>query len=89
MLKAKSNCIFASLEEMPGCVNIDVESLQTLPGCQCSVQKPELLTYATKSGQIVKVLAEGKALNLPCATKMPGPVASYILTAHILMLIES
>ena len=37
---------------------------------------------------MIKVLAGGKTLNLPCATKMPGPIASSILTAHICMLVE-
>ena len=27
-------------------------------------------------------------MNLPCATKMPGVIASSILTSHILMLVE-
>ena len=45
MQKAKTNCIFASLEEAPQVVNIDVESLQQFPGIQCCVAKPELLSY--------------------------------------------
>ena len=89
MLKAKTNCIFASLEESPKVLNIDVESLQLYPGCNCSVAKPELLNYIIpKSGKIIKVLAGGKTLNLPCATKMPGPIASSILTAHFLMVVD-
>ena len=53
------------------------------------MSKPELLNYLIpQTGQVIKVLSDGKALNLPCATKMPGPIASSIFTAHILMLIE-
>lgn len=51
--------------------------------------KPELLNYMLdKSGYTIKILADGKPLNLPCATKMPGTIASSILTAHILMMVE-
>ena len=59
-----------------------------MQGCLCSIEKPELLNYTVKSGPVIKILSEGKTLNLPCATKMPGPIASNILTAHVLMLIE-
>ena len=34
------------------------------------------------------MLADGKSLNLPCATKMPSPIASSVLTAHLLMLVD-
>ena len=33
MMKAKTNCIFASLEEAPKMINIDVEALQMVQGC--------------------------------------------------------
>ena len=34
------------------------------------------------------MLAYGKPLNLPCGTKMPGPMASSILTTYALALVE-
>ena len=45
MLKAKSNCIFGSLEENPKGINIDIESLWLYSEYKCSVVKPELLNY--------------------------------------------
>lgn len=82
---AKSNCIFASLEENPKFVNIDVEGIHQHEGVITSMIQPELNSYQLVSGQIIKVLSSGKTLNLPCATKMPGSIASSILTAHILI----
>ena len=43
MQKAKSNCIFTSLEESPKEVNIEVEAIQQYEGIQTSVLKPELI----------------------------------------------
>ena len=89
MQQAKDKCIFASLEDAPKALNIDVDALQNQPNVICTVDKPELLNFILPdSRKNIKVLSSGKTLNLPCACILPAPIASSILTAQVLMLVD-
>lgn len=63
-----------------------MEGIHSHEGVKTSVLKPELISYLIpQTGQVIKVISSGKPLNMPCATKMPGVIASSMLTTHVLI----
>jgi len=67
---------------------IDMHYLETTPGCTCLNIKPQVDKWTLKSGRSIIVLAEGRLVNLGCATGHPSFVMSNSFTNQTLAQIE-
>jgi adenosylhomocysteinase len=67
---------------------IDMRYLETSPGCRREVIKPQVDRWILKSGRSIIVLAEGRLVNLGCATGHPSFVMSNSFTNQCLAQIE-
>jgi adenosylhomocysteinase len=67
---------------------IDMTYLETTPGCTRENIKPQVDKWTLKSGRTVIVLAEGRLVNLGCATGHPSFVMSNSFTNQCLAQIE-
>ncbi|MFH2107067.1 MAG: adenosylhomocysteinase [Chrysiogenia bacterium] len=67
---------------------IDMHYLETTPGCLKTTIKPQVDKWTLKSGRSIIVLAEGRLLNLGCATGHPSFVMSCSFTNQCLAQIE-
>jgi adenosylhomocysteinase len=67
---------------------IDMNYLETTPGCRKTVIKPQVDKWTLKSGRSLIVLAEGRLVNLGCATGHPSFVMSCSFTNQCLAQIE-
>jgi adenosylhomocysteinase len=67
---------------------IDMHYLETTPGCKKTVIKPQVDKWTLKSGRAIIVLAEGRLVNLGCATGHPSFVMSCSFTNQCLAQIE-
>ena len=67
---------------------IDMRYLETDPGCSKDVVKPQVDRWTLKSGRSIIVLAEGRLVNLGCATGHPSFVMSSSFTNQCLAQIE-
>ncbi len=67
---------------------IDMHYLETTPGCVKTVIKPQVDKWTLKSGRSIIVLAEGRLVNLGCATGHPSFVMSCSFTNQCLAQIE-
>jgi adenosylhomocysteinase len=67
---------------------IDMHYLETTPGCRKTVVKPQVDKSTLKSGRSLIVLAEGRLVNLGCATGHPSFVMSCSFTNQCLAQIE-
>ncbi len=67
---------------------IDMHYLETTPGCVKTVIKPQVDKWTLKSGRSILVLAEGRLVNLGCATGHPSFVMSCSFTNQCLAQIE-
>ena len=67
---------------------IDMHYLETTPGCQKMTIKPQVDKWTLKSGRSIIVLAEGRLVNLGCATGHPSFVMSCSFTNQCLAQIE-
>mgnify|MGYP000942091782 FL=1 len=67
---------------------IDMGYLESTPGCTCLNIKPQVDKWTLKSGRSILVLAEGRLVNLGCATGHPSFVMSNSFTNQCLAQIE-
>ncbi|MDJ0665957.1 MAG: adenosylhomocysteinase [Desulfobacterales bacterium] len=67
---------------------IDMSYLETTPACTRENIKPQVDKWTLKSGRTVIVLAEGRLVNLGCATGHPSFVMSNSFTNQCLAQIE-
>jgi adenosylhomocysteinase len=67
---------------------IDMHYLENTPGCQKMTIKPQVDKWTLKSGRSIIVLAEGRLVNLGCATGHPSFVMSCSFTNQCLAQVE-
>lgn len=67
---------------------IDMRYLENTSGCKCRTIKPQVDKWTLKSGRSIIVLAEGRLVNLGCATGHPGFVMSNSFTNQCLAQME-
>jgi adenosylhomocysteinase len=67
---------------------IDMHYLETTPGCKKMTIKPQVDKWTLTSGRSIIVLAEGRLVNLGCATGHPSFVMSCSFTNQCLAQIE-
>jgi adenosylhomocysteinase len=67
---------------------IDMHYLETCAGCSKDTIKPQVDKWTLESGRSIIVLAEGRLVNLGCATGHPSFVMSNSFTNQILAQIE-
>jgi len=67
---------------------IDVEWLETTPGCVRTNIKPQVDKWLLPSGRSIVLLAEGRLMNLGCATGHPSFVMSNSFTNQVLAQLE-
>ena len=67
---------------------IDMHYLETTPGCQKMTVKPQVDKWTLTSGRSIIVLAEGRLVNLGCATGHPSFVMSCSFTNQCLAQME-
>jgi adenosylhomocysteinase len=67
---------------------IDMAGLRKLPGIRCENVKPQYDEWIFPDGHGVLVLAEGRLLNLGCATGHPSFVMSASFTNQVMAQLE-
>ena len=67
---------------------IDMAGLKKLPGVRCENIKPQYDEWVFPDGHSVLILAEGRLLNLGCATGHPSFVMSASFTNQVLAQLE-
>ena len=67
---------------------IEVNYLENSPDCTCENIKPQVDKWTLKSGRSILVLAEGRLVNLGCATGHPSFVMSNSFTNQCMAQIE-
>ena len=67
---------------------IDMHYLETTQGCSKLTIKPQVDKWTLKSGRSILVLAEGRLVNLGCATGHPSFVMSASFTNQVLAQME-
>ncbi|MCU0237722.1 MAG: adenosylhomocysteinase [Acidobacteria bacterium] len=67
---------------------IDMHYLENTPGCRKTVIKPQVDRWTLTSGRAIIVLAEGRLVNLGCATGHPSFVMSCSFTNQCLAQLE-
>ena len=67
---------------------IQVEALKHLPGVKCTNIKPQVDSYLFPDGHRITLLADGRLVNLGCATGHPSFVMSNSFTNQTLAQIE-
>jgi adenosylhomocysteinase len=69
-------------------IEIQVQALNNYPGIQKTVIKPQVDKYQFPNGKSIILLAEGRLVNLGCATGHPSFVMSNSFTNQVLAQIE-
>jgi len=69
-------------------IEIDVAGLKAIPGIVCENIKPQVDKYTFSDGHSIILLAEGRLVNLGCATGHPSFVMSNSFTNQVLAQIE-
>lgn len=69
-------------------IEIDVAGLKSIPGISCENIKPQVDKYSFSDGHSIILLAEGRLVNLGCATGHPSFVMSNSFTNQVLAQIE-
>jgi adenosylhomocysteinase len=86
MARMKDSAIVCNIGHFD--VEIDVAGLQAYPGIQRLEIKPQVDQYTFPDGHSVLLLAEGRLVNLGCATGHPSFVMSNSFTNQVLAQIE-
>lgn len=86
MEKMKNNCIVGNIGHFDN--EIDMAGLQSIPGVKCDNIKPQCDRWVFPDGHGVIVLAEGRLLNLGCATGHPSFVMSCSFTNQVVAQLE-
>jgi len=86
MAQMKNNAIVGNIGHFDN--EIDLEGLETYPGIKRTTIKPQVDRFEFPDGHGVILLAEGRLLNLGCATGHPSFVMSASFTNQVLAQIE-
>merc|ERR1712115_742556 len=86
MTKMKNNCIVGNIGHFDN--EIDMAGLESYPGVKRTNIKPQVDKWTFPSGNSVIVLAEGRLLNLGCATGHPSFVMSCSFTNQVVAQME-
>ncbi|MEV4242285.1 adenosylhomocysteinase [Streptosporangium canum] len=86
MAKMKHNAIVSNIGHFDN--EIDMAGLAKTPGIVKTEIKPQVHTWAFPDGRQILVLAEGRLMNLGCATGHPSFVMSNSFTNQVIAQIE-
>lgn len=86
MEKMKNDAIVCNIGHFD--IEIQVEALNNFPGVEKVVIKPQVDKYTFPDGHSILLLAEGRLVNLGCATGHPSFVMSNSFTNQVLAQIE-
>lgn len=86
MAKMKDQVIVCNIGHFDN--EIDVRGLETYPGIQKETIKPQVDRYIFPDGRSLYLLAEGRLVNLGCATGHPSFVMSNSFTNQVLAQID-
>ena len=86
MEKMKNDAIVCNIGHFD--IEIQVDALNNFPGIQKTVIKPQVDKYTFPDGHNIILLAEGRLVNLGCATGHPSFVMSNSFTNQVLAQIE-
>jgi adenosylhomocysteinase len=86
MEKMKDTAIVCNIGHFD--IEIQVEQLNNFPGIEKKVIKPQVDRYTFPDGHRIILLAEGRLVNLGCATGHPSFVMSNSFTNQVLAQIE-
>ncbi len=86
MLKMKDEAIVCNIGHFDN--EIDMHWLETTKGCKRQNVKPQVDKWLLPNGRSIVVLAEGRLMNLGCATGHPSFVMSNSFTNQVLAQIE-
>jgi adenosylhomocysteinase len=86
MEKMKNEAIVCNIGHFDS--EIDMRYLETTKGCRKINIKPQVDQWVLRSGRSIIILAEGRLVNLGCATGHPGFVMSNSFTNQCLAQIE-
>jgi len=86
MQKMKNNAIVGNIGHFDN--EIDMAGLMKLPGVVCNNIKPQCDRWVFPDGHGIIILAEGRLLNLGCATGHPSFVMSNSFTNQVLAQLE-
>ncbi|MFI6320427.1 adenosylhomocysteinase [Nonomuraea sp. NPDC050556] len=86
MAKMKHNAIVSNIGHFDN--EIDMAGLARIPGIEKSEVKPQVHTWKFPNGKQIIVLAEGRLMNLGCATGHPSFVMSNSFTNQVIAQIE-
>ena len=86
MEKMKNDAIFCNIRHFD--IEIQVDELNKFPGIVKDVIKPQVDKYTFPDGHNILLLAEGRLVNLGCATGHPSFVMSNSFTNQVLAQIE-
>ena len=86
MEKMKNDAIVCNIGHFD--IEIQVEALNNFPGIIKDIIKPQVDKYSFPDGHSIILLAEGRLVNLGCATGHPSFVMSNSFTNQVLAQIE-
>ena len=86
MEKMKNEAIVCNIGHFDS--EIDMHYLENTPGCKRRTIKPQVDKWTLKSGRSIIILAEGRLVNLGCATGHPSFVMSNSFTNQCLAQME-
>jgi adenosylhomocysteinase len=86
MAQMKNNAIVCNIGHFDN--EIDVEGLDNYPGIKCENIKPQVDRYEFPDGHGIILLAQGRLVNLGCATGHPSFVMSCSFTNQVLAQLE-
>jgi len=86
MRRMKDKAIVANIGHFDN--EIDVAGLKKVPGIRCVTIKPQTDEFIFPDGHSIIVLAEGRLMNLGCATGHPSFVMSFSFTNQVLAQLE-
>ncbi|MET9068722.1 adenosylhomocysteinase [Streptosporangium sandarakinum] len=86
MAKMKHNAIVSNIGHFDN--EIDMAGLARIPGIVKTEVKPQVHTWTFPEGNAIIVLAEGRLMNLGCATGHPSFVMSNSFTNQVIAQIE-
>jgi len=86
MLGMKDEAIVCNIGHFDN--EIDMHWLETTPGCVRTNIKPQVDKWLLPSGRSIVILAEGRLMNLGCATGHPSFVMSNSFTNQVLAQLE-
>lgn len=86
MEKMKNHAIVGNIGHFDN--EIDMEGLEKVEGIECINIKPQVDKYKFKDGHSVIILAQGRLMNLGCATGHPSFVMSNSFTNQVIAVVD-